>query len=46
MAFILRVKTKSGATAVQIAYNQKGKIFKIINICSDHTDEDLKILLA
>jgi hypothetical protein len=46
MAFIRRVKTTSGATAVQIAYKHKGKIFKIIHIGSAHTEEELKILLA
>jgi len=45
MAFIRKVKTKSGATAVQIAYKQKGKITKIIHIGSAHTDEELRILL-
>jgi hypothetical protein len=46
MAFIRRVKTTSGATAVQIAYKQKGKIVKIIHIGSAHTEEELNILLA
>ncbi len=46
MAFIRRVKTTSGATAVQIAYKQKGKIVKIIHIGSAHTEAELKILLA
>jgi hypothetical protein len=46
MAFIRRVKTTSGATAVQIAYKQKGKIVKIIHIGSAHTKEELNILLA
>jgi len=46
MAFIRRVKTTSGATAVQIAYKQKGKIVKIIHLGSAHTEEELKILLA
>jgi hypothetical protein len=46
MAFIRRVKTTSGATAVQIAYKQKGKIVRIIHIGSAHTEEELKILLA
>jgi hypothetical protein len=46
MAFIRRVKTTSGATAIQIAYKQKGKIIKIIHIGSAHTEEELKILLA
>jgi len=46
MAFIRRVITTSGATAVQIAYKQKGKIGKIIHIGSAHTEEELNILLA
>jgi tetratricopeptide (TPR) repeat protein len=46
MAFIRRVKTASGATAVQIAYKQKGKIVKIIHIGSAHTEEELNILLG
>jgi effector-binding domain-containing protein len=45
MAFIRKVKTKSGATAVQIAHKQKGKIVKIIHIGSAHTEEELRILL-
>ncbi len=45
MAFIRKVKTTSGATAVQIAYKQKGKIVKIIHIGSAHTEEELQILL-
>lgn len=46
MAFIRKVKTTSGATAVQIAYKQKGKIVKIVHIGSAHTKEELNILLA
>jgi hypothetical protein len=46
MAFIRKVKTKSGATAVQIAFKEKGKIVKIIHLGSAHTEEDLKVLLA
>ena len=46
MAFIRRVKTTSGATAVQIAYKQKGRVVKIIHIGSAHTEEELNILLA
>lgn len=45
MAFIRKVKTTSGATAVQIAHKQKGKIVKIIHIGSAHTEEELHILL-
>jgi hypothetical protein len=46
MAFIRKVKTASGATAVQIAYKQKGRIVKVIQIGSAHTKDELKILLA
>ena len=45
MAFIRKVKTASGATAVQIAYKQKGRIIKIVHIGSAHNDEELNILL-
>jgi len=45
MAYIRRVKTTSGATAVQIAYKRKGQIVKIIHIGSAHTEEELHILL-
>ena len=45
MAFIRKVKTTSGATAVQIAYKQKGQIVKIIHIGSAHTEEELRVLL-
>jgi hypothetical protein len=40
------MKTTNGATAVQIAYKQKGKIVKIIRTGSAHTGEELNILLA
>ncbi len=46
MAFIRKVKTSSGATAVQIAYKQKGQIIKLIHIGSAHSSEDLKILVG
>ena len=46
MAFIRKVKTASGATAVQIAFKEKGQVVRIIHIGSAHTDEDLRVLLA
>ena len=46
MAFIRKIKTASGATAVQIAYKQKGRIVKIVHIGSAHNSEELNILLA
>ena len=45
MAFIRKVKTSSGATAVQIAYKQKGQIVKLIHLGSAHNKEELKILV-
>ena len=46
MAFIRKIKKTSGATAIQIAYKQKGQIVKIIHMGSAHTEEELRILLA
>ena len=45
MAFIRKVKTVSGATAVQIAHKVKGRIVKIEQIGSAHNEEELQILL-
>lgn len=46
MAFIRKVKTASGATAVQIAHKKYSRIVKIDHIGSAHTTEDLETLLA
>ncbi|MGH2612245.1 MAG: IS1634 family transposase [Rhabdochlamydiaceae bacterium] len=46
MTFIRKVKTKSGAIAVQIAQKRYGRISKIDHIGSAHTDEELQILLT
>lgn len=46
MAYIRKVKTASGATAVQIATKQKGKIVKLIHIGSAHNEEELQVLLS
>ncbi len=46
MAFIRKVKTASGATAVQIAQKEHGKIVRIDHIGSAHSKEDLETLLA
>jgi hypothetical protein len=45
MAFIRKVKTASGATAVQIAQKVNSRRVKIIHIGSAHTEEELQILL-
>ncbi len=46
MAFIRKVKTKSGATAVQIAHKAYGKIIRIEHIGSAHNETELEILLT
>lgn len=46
MAFIRKVKTSSGATAVQIAQKAHGKIVRIDHIGSAHSQEDLETLFA
>jgi hypothetical protein len=45
MAFIRKVKTGSGATAVQIAHKQHGRITQIDHIGSAHTKDELEVLL-
>ncbi len=46
MAFIRKVKTASGATAVQIAHKRYGRIVGIDHIGSAHTQADLETLLV
>ncbi len=46
MGFIRKVKTASGATAVQIAHKAYGQIVRIEHIGSAHSKEDLETLLA
>jgi len=46
MTFIRKVKTASGATAVQLAYKKYGQIVRIDHIGSAHTEEDLSTLIA
>lgn len=46
MAFIRTVTTASGATAVQIAHKQSGRIVKIEHIGSAHSEHDLQSLLT
>lgn len=46
MAYIRKVKTGSGAIAVQIAYSAHGKIIKIEHIGSAHNAEELQLLMA
>ena len=46
MAFIRKVKTASGATAVQIAHKTYGRISRIDHIGSAHNTTDLEVLLA
>lgn len=46
MAFIRKVKTSSGATAVQIVRKSSGRIVKVDHLGSAHTNEDLKVLMS
>jgi len=46
MAFIRKVKTASGAIAVQIAYKDHGRIVRIEHIGSSHTEAELETLLT
>ena len=46
MSFIRKVKTASGAMAVQIAHKRYGRIVKIDHIGSAHSEEELKVLLS
>lgn len=45
MAYIRKVKTDSGATAVQIVQKVHGRIVKLKHIGSAHNDVDLKVLI-
>lgn len=44
MVFIRRVKTKSGATAIQIAHKRYGRIVRIEHIGSAHTQQEEVLL--
>jgi hypothetical protein len=44
MAFIRKVKTASGATAVQVVHKRYGEIIKIEHIGSAHSDKGIKVL--
>src|ERR1035437_1181912 len=46
MAYIRKVRTASGATAVQIAHKIHGRITKLEHIGSAHNDTDLQTLIA
>lgn len=46
MAFIRKVKTSSGATAVQIAHKKYGQIVKIEHLGSAHTEDELNALIS
>ena len=45
MAYIRKVKTTSGATAVQIAHKEHGRVVKMTHIGSAHTEDELQILI-
>lgn len=46
MTYIRKVRTGSGATAVQIVSKERGKIVKLTHIGSAHTQEELEVLIT
>jgi len=46
MAYIRKVKTASGAIAVQIAYTEHGRIIRIEHIGSAHSETELETLIV
>ena len=46
MAFIRKVKTASGATAVQIAHKVAGRLAKLEHLGSAHNPEELQMLIS
>ena len=46
MAYIRKVKTKSGATAVQIAHKVSGKLVKLEHLGSAHNPKELETLIS
>src|SRR3989338_9411783 len=46
MAYIRKVKTKSGATAVQIAHKVNGKLVKLEHLGSAHNPKELETLIS
>lgn len=46
MSFIRKVKTSSGATAVQIVRKLSARIVKVDHLGSAHTNEELKVLMS
>lgn len=46
MAFIRKVKTKSGATAVQIAHKVAGQLIRLEHLGSAHNSKELEVLIA
>lgn len=46
MVYVRKVKTKSGATAVQVAFKRFGQIVSLDHIGSAHSEEELQVLLS
>ena len=46
MAFIRKVKTKSGATAVQIAHKVAGQLTRLEHLGSAHNSKELEVLIS
>ena len=46
MAYIRKVKTKSGATAIQIAHKAGGQLVKLEHLGSAHSSQELETLIS
>jgi len=46
VAYIRKVKTKSGATAVQIAHKVAGQLVKLEHLGSAHNSKELQTLIT
>lgn len=46
MSFIRKIKTTSGATAVQVVTRVDKKVVRLVHIGSAHTEEELRVLLG
>ena len=46
MAYVRKVRTTSGAVAVQVARKDNGRVVVLAHLGSAHTDAELGVLLA
>ncbi len=44
MAYVRKYKTGSGATGVQVCYKEYGRVVKVVQVGSAHTEQGIKKL--